>query len=95
MAHELREYQKESIKKLSKAFRDGFKHNILMVATGGGKTSIAASIIMFNITRNPNFKCLFIWQLNFIFQTYWNLFTTLLYKKVFHTFLTGLKEKIL
>lgn len=60
MKHKLRKYQEEAIQKLSLSFREGKKHNILMVATGGGKTSIASAIIQRNIAKKSNFKAMFI-----------------------------------
>jgi superfamily II DNA or RNA helicase len=58
--HELRQYQKDAITNLSESFKNGNKHVILQVATGGGKTSIASSIIKKNHDKNPDFKAMFI-----------------------------------
>ena len=58
-SHELREYQKDAIAGLRESFKKGIKKMILVVATGGGKTSIASSIIKRNL-MNPNYRVLFI-----------------------------------
>lgn len=55
-----RPYQTEAIKQLGEAFKAGYKHIMLMLATGAGKTTIASDIIKRNMERNPNFKAMFI-----------------------------------
>jgi superfamily II DNA or RNA helicase len=41
----LREYQEKAIYKLRRGFSEGHKHQVLQLATGGGKTHIAAEIV--------------------------------------------------
>lgn len=57
---DLRLYQENALKQLSLAYKDGHKHTILMVATGGGKTNIASECIRRNMVNNKNFTAMFV-----------------------------------
>ncbi|MDA3833730.1 MAG: DEAD/DEAH box helicase [Spirochaetales bacterium] len=54
----LRDYQSSAIDKVRQSMREGNKHVGIMLATGGGKTVIAAQIIKSAIAKKV--KCLFI-----------------------------------
>ena len=41
----LRDYQQHAINMLRAGFKDGHKHQVLQMATGSGKTHVAAVII--------------------------------------------------
>lgn len=60
MKNVIRNYQQNAINMMSESFRSGYKHIMLMLATGAGKTTVASYIIQTNLERNSNFKCMFI-----------------------------------
>ncbi len=59
MKHELRQYQKECLKNLGTAYKQGFKRIMLKLPTGAGKTSIASKILenCYNSGKRALFIC--------------------------------------